>query len=163
MDAIQLLKQQHDEAARLFRKIGSLGEPEEVEKERLFIQLADTLAIHASIEERIFYPAVRARKTEAQVDRAFEEHLDIKRMLSRLLDLQVVDEEFDRELESLREYVEHHVEEEEGELLPVVERLLGRETLDALGEQMLDLQGELEEEGEPRMVVRVEMEEMETR
>lgn len=71
MDAIALLNEQHDEVDELFAKAEKARNPET--KRRLFVKLADALAMHAAIEEKIFYPAVNARRTEDLLLEALEE------------------------------------------------------------------------------------------
>ena len=158
MDAIKLLKDQHDEVEALFKQIERLGDRDDGAKERLFIQIADKLAVHASIEEKIFYPAVRASQTDEIVNEAYEEHLGVKRVLSDLLDLEVTDETFDAKLKTLKEQVEHHVEEEESELLPKAKKVLTSDQLLGLAQEMTAMQVELEEKGDPRMAVPAEVE-----
>jgi iron-sulfur cluster repair protein YtfE (RIC family) len=115
--------------------------------------VADALAIHATIEEHHFYPAVRAKRTEDILLEALEEHLAIKRVLSDLLDLEVEDETFDAKLKVLKEEVEHHVEEEEQDLFPKVKKLLDAGELDSIATAMQEEQKELEKKGNPRDAV----------
>ena len=157
MSAIDLLKQQHREVESLFKQFESAkGEDQ---KEQVFVTIADKLAIHATIEEKIFYPEVRARRTEDILLESLEEHVQIKRVLADLLDMECSDERFDPTLKALKETVEHHVEEEEGELFPKVSRLFDRDTLEMLAQNMKSLEEELEEKGDPRKAVPGETEE----
>jgi hemerythrin superfamily protein len=151
MNAIDMLEAQHRQVATLFEKIERARSPET--KEKYFIQVADALAIHATIEEHHFYPAVRAKRTEDILLEALEEHLAIKRVLSDLLDVEVEDETFDAKLKVLQEEVEHHVEEEERDLFPKVKKLLDEGELDSIAAAMQAEQKELEEKGSPREAV----------
>ena len=63
------------------------------------------------------------------------------------------DETFDAKVKVLQENVEHHVEEEQDELFPKVEKLIDEETLEAIGEAMEETQDELISEGNPRDAV----------
>jgi hypothetical protein len=150
MDAIGMLKEQHGDVAEMFEQ---LDEVEGEEKQELFNHLADALAIHAAIEEAHFYPAVRASRTEDILLESLEEHLAIKRVLADLLDLDFDDAVFDAKLKVLQEEVEHHVEEEEGELFPKVSRLFGKERLAEIGAVMQQMADELEGT-DPRFQVR---------
>lgn len=145
MNAIDMLKEQHREVADLFEKIEKAKSPEK--KERYFIQVADALAIHATIEEHHFYPAVKAKRTEDILLESLEEHLAIKRVLADLLDVDIEDETFDAKLKVLQEEVEHHVEEEETDLFPKVKKLLDKDQLESLAAAMQEEQKELEEKG----------------
>jgi hemerythrin superfamily protein len=150
VNAIDLLKQQHREAKELFEKIEKAG-PDE--KERLFDQLADALAVHAAIEEQHFYPATKDSRTEELLQEAVEEHLSVKRIIADLLEMEPDDAQFDAKITVLREQVEHHVEEEETELFPKVRKIHSKDELEDLGVLMEQTVKELKEQGAPRMEV----------
>ena len=140
MNAIDLLKKQHQEAKELF---SALEEAEVEEKEELFEKLADALATHAAIEERHFYPATRDDRTEDLLHEAVEEHLSVKRLIADLLDMSPSDAQFDAKVKVLKEQIEHHVEEEEGELFPEVKKAHKAQELDDLGLLMEETAEEL--------------------
>jgi hemerythrin superfamily protein len=156
MNAIDLLEAQHREVEDLFAKIDKAGNAEK--KELAFIQLADSLAIHASIEEHHFYPAVKEAETEEILVESVEEHLEIKRKLSALLDTDASDETFEAKLDALREEVERHVEEEEEDLFPKVMALFDEDQLESIGQAMIAEQVELEEKGNAREAIPSEIE-----
>ncbi len=136
MNALSLLADQHHDVDRLFVELAHARSSQR--KRRLFEELADKLAAHAGIEETRFYPAVRARTTEALLREATEEHLAIKRVLADLLELAPSDPHFDARLAVVKAQVSHHAhEEEEAVLFPRVRQLLSPEELDALGGEML--------------------------
>lgn len=150
VDAIQLLTEQHREVEQLFSKFEKTKQADE--QEELFVQIADKLAVHARIEEQYFYPAVTAKKTEDMVLEAFVEHTSIKRLLADLLDTEADDPKFEAQMKVLKEQIEHHVEEEEGELFPAAKKVLDKEELVAIAQEMTALQQELEEQ-EPRNMI----------
>jgi hemerythrin superfamily protein len=156
MNAIELLESQHREVENLFSQIEATRDAQE--KERLFTELADRLAIHSSIEEHHFYPAAKTQQTEEILLESLEEHLGVKRVLSDLLDCEVEDETFEAKLKVLKDLVSHHVEEEEGTLFPKVARILDGEELEALGQTMQAEQADLEDRGSPRESVPAETE-----
>jgi len=151
MDAIEMLMSQHKEVDGLFAEIEAATSDNV--KARLFEQLADKLAVHATIEEKHFYPAVKAKRTEDILLESLEEHLGIKRVLADLLAVEATDDTFDAKLKVLKEQVEHHVEEEQTDLFPKVKKLLDSETLMAIAQEMTATQEELLEAGEPRNAV----------
>src|SRR6185369_7360153 len=108
MNAIELLEGQHREVEDLFEQMKEAETDKE--KERLFTDIADKLAVHATIEERHFYPSVKAKDTESILLESVEEHLTIKRTLAHLLDMDAGDEAFDAKIKVLEEEVSHHVE-----------------------------------------------------
>lgn len=154
MNALKLLTDQHADVDELFATLEKATTRER--KNDLFVELADKLAAHATIEEKLFYPAVMARQTEELLLESVEEHLAIKRVLADLLDLDVEDPSFDAKLSVMKEEVTHHAhEEEEAELFPKVRKLLSADELDGLGGEMLAMFDQLMS-GAPRQEVPAE-------
>jgi hemerythrin superfamily protein len=151
MSAIEKLKSDHRAVKQLFEDFEKARTA--AKKRDIFEEIADKLAVHSTIEERHFYPAAKAKNTEDMLLEAAEEHLSVKRLISDLLELAPSDDTFDAKVKVLQEQVEHHVKEEEGELFPAVKKLLDKETLDALEQEMMATEEELMEEGEPREAV----------
>ena len=148
MDAVKLLESQHREVEKLFSRIESAKGTSEQQK--LFDTIADKLAIHAAIEEHQFYPAVKAKRTEDILLESLEEHVGIKRVIADLLRVSASDDTFHAKVKVLKEQVEHHVEEEETDLFPKVRKLLSKEQLEALGQEMTAEQADLEKNEKPR-------------
>jgi hypothetical protein len=143
-DAVALIRQQHDLVRELFARL----ERTRGRREQLFHELAENLAVHLELEERIFYPAVRARQTEQILRESVEEHLSVKRILADLVDTDPEDPSFTAKLRVMRRLVELHLEEEERVALPLAHQLLDEETLQALAQAMIELEVSLEEEDE---------------
>jgi len=152
MNAIDLLTQQHRDVERLFERIEQ--ETDVRMKVESFNELADILAVHTAVEERIFYPTVRERRTEETLEAAVEDHQEMKRLLAELLqDTLAVAQSgsaFGDTVFQLMREVSHHVQAEEDQLFPVVRAMFDNEQLDALGQSMTALMVELEEKGSPR-------------
>jgi len=140
IDSLAMLESQHREIEKLFDE---LEQTSGVRKRKQFLDLADKLAIHSTIEERDFYPAVRATNTERLVSGALEEHLGIGRGLANMLAVDIEDEAFDAKVRELRARVEDHILEEESHLFPEVRRLLDDATSTAIARQMAATQEEL--------------------
>jgi hypothetical protein len=141
MNCLDLLTEQHEECDALVEKIEAA---EGDERRALFEELADKLAAHATIEEKIFYPAAKAKPTQELLLESVEEHLAIKRVLADMLELDVDDEAFDAKLSVLQEELEHHAhEEEEAKLFPKVRKIFSAQELEALGGEMVALFEEL--------------------
>jgi hemerythrin superfamily protein len=149
MDAIELLEQQHREVEELFEKFEKAGDKARKTKEKLCREISDKLAMHAEIEEKLFYPESKMEDTEEILRESVEEHLGVKRILADLLETEVADEQFDAKMKVLKEQVEHHVEEEEEELFPKVKKALSEEELEDLGARMEELAEELMSQGSP--------------
>ena len=145
MDAIALLRQDHEEVEQLFRQFEKLTERAHKSKQKIAMKVIRELAIHSAIEEMFFYPAVRTAALKATartlkeaggaVLESLEEHHVVKWTLSELEKMKPEDERFDAKFTVLMESVRHHVEEEQDELFPKVRRLLGQDLLEELGER----------------------------
>jgi len=154
MNALDLLKKQHQELKKMFQQMEKL-EGGGAEKERAFARLADAIAAHAAIEERYFYPAVNVEETEELLLESAEEHLAAKRVLADLLDLNIGDRTFDPKIKILEELVINHSDEEERRLMPLVKELVDAQALDDLGIQLEEAYDEIIQE-EPRANVPAE-------
>jgi len=153
LDVLEILTQQHEEVDRLLEKLeGGRGD-----RAAAFRELADKLAAHATVEEKIFYPSVMSRETEETLQESVEEHLAVKRVLADMLELDPGDDEFDAKLSVLKEEVSHHAhEEEEDKLFPILRRTMSAEERAALGNEVLALFEALLEH-EPRFHVPQEL------
>jgi hemerythrin superfamily protein len=150
MDAIEMLEQQHREVEAMFKKYDGLGDKAIKAKLQLLEQIADALAVHAAIEEKDFYPAVKAKRTEDILLESLEEHLGIKRVIADLLKTDASDETFDAKVKVLSEQVEHHVKEERTDLFPKVKKLLDKAELATVGDAMQSTMKKIEANGDPR-------------
>lgn len=151
IDALELLTMQHDEVEDLIGQIEDSDDGEE--KMELFQELADKIAAHATIEEKLFYPMVMEDQTEEQLLEATEEHLAVKRVLADMLAMEASDDRFDAKLSVLKEQIRHHArEEEEGKLFPKVRRMFDADERAAMGNELMATFEELMEQ-EPRMEV----------
>lgn len=136
INALELLRSQHEEVENLIEKIENSDDPRA--KQALFVEMADKLAAHSTIEEKIFYPSVMDGKTRELLVESTEEHLSVKRLLADMMELDVEDEHFDAKLSVMKEQIRHHAhDEEEDTLFPKVRRLMSADELAALGNEML--------------------------
>lgn len=150
MNAITLLIQQHRQMEEMFdAAMKATGK----QRAKLCGDASDALMSHVSIEEELFYPAVRARRTEDVLLESLEEHLSLKRVVADLLDLDPNDPRYESKLHVLKEQAEHHHEEEEEKLFPRVKKLLTDDELDELGDLMEKDQAKLLA-GRPRELAR---------
>lgn len=147
-NALELLHDQHEEVENLIEEIEDSDDSSE--KLMLFLQLADKFAAHAMIEEQLFYPSLLEQSSREDLVEATEEHLECKRLLADMLELDVADEHFDAKLAVLKENIRHHVhDEEEVNLFKLARRSMSQDELIALGSEMLALYESLLEQ-EPR-------------
>ncbi len=142
MNAIELLKQDHDKVDKLFQKVkGEQGDPQELAE-----QIRIELEVHTQIEEQIFYPYLMENGNDEIKDivkEGIEEHRQVKSLLKQIEGLTDGSESLDPKLQVMMEDVEHHVQEEEGELFPLVVEQFDGETLNDLGQELQEMKEQL--------------------
>jgi hypothetical protein len=137
MNAFELLKQDHKKVSGIFSKLEETTERAEKSRAELFTTLKQELDIHAHIEETIFYPVLkREAETRAITLEGFEEHKVVKTLLTELEAEDQTTEQWTAKLKVLKENVEHHVEEEEGEMFKSAREVLTNEQIQDLGTRM---------------------------
>jgi hemerythrin superfamily protein len=147
MDAVELIKADHRKVEKLFREFEQAGDRAHKTRQELVERITRELEVHATVEEESFYPAVEAKARKdgkATVHEAVEEHHLVRVTLAELARLTPEDEAFDPKVQVLIENVRHHVEEEESELLPQAEKLLGERELARIGAEMAARKRQLE-------------------
>ena len=143
-NATQLIRQDHKKVEGLFKKFQQTKGAQA--KRRLAENAMAELEVHAALEEEIFYPAVKKEVEEgSMVQEAIEEHQTVKQLISELKGMDGADEEFESQFSQLVENVQHHVEEEENEMLPKVEE--SELDLNSLGQQMSQRKQEMQNGG----------------
>jgi hemerythrin-like domain-containing protein len=138
VNAIKMLKDDHRKVKQLFREFEAAGDRAYKTKQRIAEQVFHELEVHSKLEEEIFYPAVQAKADQEGKElvlEGIEEHHVVDVLIGELRRLEPQAEEYDAKFKVLTENVEHHIEEEEGEMLPDAEQTLGDE-VERLGEQM---------------------------
>ena len=136
MNAIELLKEDHDKVDKLFQQVKAT---EESEHSAIFEKINKELEVHTHIEETIFYPRMLEEGDEelqSIVKEGIEEHRQAKMFLRELSALAEDSEKFEPKLKVLMEDIEHHVQEEEGEMFKLVEKQFESSVLEELGAEM---------------------------
>lgn len=143
MNAFTLLKQDHKTVAELMEKIDKTTERALKTREELFTRLQSELEVHAKIEEEIFYPAIESEEETREITlEAFEEHRLVKQLLAELEAMPKDDEQWTAKFTVLKENVEHHVEEEEGEMFTKARKVLSKEDQEVLGTRLEEAKNE---------------------
>ncbi|HVF30502.1 MAG TPA: hemerythrin domain-containing protein [Pyrinomonadaceae bacterium] len=135
--AIDLLKTDHRKVEELFAKVKA---NEDGNNGATFKKIKQELDIHAHIEEQIFYPHLLDKgdkELKEIVREGLEEHAQVKGLLAELAELSGTSPAFKAKITVLMENVEHHVEEEEGEMFSMVEDQIPEETLQRIGSLMM--------------------------
>lgn len=137
MNVFKLLKADHEKVAGIMEKLDSTTERGVKTREDLFTQLRAELDAHAHVEETIFYPELeKADETHDITLEAFEEHRLVKQLLAELEEMDKGEDQWTAKFTVLKESVEHHVEEEEGEMFPKARKILSAEQAEILGTRM---------------------------
>lgn len=147
-DALALLKADHQAVQQLFAEYAELlkdGDGDLTEKQDLAMRICAELAVHAQIEEELFYPAMRKALDEHDLlDEAEVEHAIAKELVTQLQEMEADDDLFNAKVTVLGEYVAHHIREEQGEMFKKARK--AAMDLDTLGEEMRLRQTELKSE-----------------
>jgi iron-sulfur cluster repair protein YtfE (RIC family) len=137
MDAFALLKADHEKVAGILETIDETTERAVKGREELFTRLKEELDLHARIEEEIFYPALEEEDETREITlEAYEEHRLVKQLLMELEAEPKDTEEWTAKFTVLKENIEHHVEEEEGEMFKKARTVLSKDQAKLLGERL---------------------------
>jgi Hemerythrin HHE cation binding domain len=137
MDALTLLKDDHARMRKLLEDLESTTERGVKTREELFATIKGELMVHEAIEEEIFYPTLKEHpKAEDIVLEGFEEHHVVDLVMAELEGLPVDDESWGAKAKVMKENVEHHMEEEEGEMFKQARSVFDDDELEQLGERM---------------------------
>jgi hemerythrin superfamily protein len=137
MDAITLLKADHDKVKKLLTELESTTERGVKTRSELFATIKGELTVHELVEEEIFYPELKAHpKAEDIVLEGFQEHHVVDLLMGELESLDVTDETWGAKAVVMKENIEHHIEEEEGEMFTQARRVFDKQELEDLGERM---------------------------
>ena len=140
MNALELMKTDHDRLKELLEEALDTDEP--AERSELLHQMRSELMGHERMEEDVFYPALRENAEAKEIVlEGYEEHHVIDLILDELLDVPEDSEQWKAKLKVLQENIEHHIEEEEGEMFRTARAVFSREQLDELGRRMRALAG----------------------
>ena len=136
MNAVELLKADHDIVRKLFQDV---KESDESKHPSIFKKIKAELDVHAHIEETIFYPKLQEDGDKELVDivlEGIEEHRQMKMFLRQLADLTEGSEQFEPKLKVLMEDTDHHVKEEEDKMFPLVKEQFDSSALNQLGDKL---------------------------
>jgi hypothetical protein len=137
VDAVQLLEQDHDRVKKLLSDLEDTTERAEKTRTEGFATLKQELQVHETIEEEIFYPALKEHpKTKDLALEAYEEHHVVDMVMAEIQGIEPSDETWMAKFSVMKENLEHHIEEEEGEMFKQAKQVFDNEELEALGGRM---------------------------
>jgi len=139
-DAIAVLKADHRQVEKLFGQFEKAKD--ESQKAQLAEQICMELRLHTQIEEEIFYPTSRDfLQDDDIVNEAIVEHQAAKDLIDQIEGMSASDEMYEAKISVLKEMIEHHVEEEEKQFFPQVQKT--EMDLRSIGEQLAERKEEL--------------------
>ncbi len=137
MNAIMMLERDHAKVKGLLLRLGATTARARVGRRDLFDRIKAELTVHETIEEEIFYPALKEHpRARDIVLEGIEEHNVVDTLLGELTNLAPDNEAWGAKAAVMRENVEHHIEEEETEMFAKARRIFDRPELEALGRRM---------------------------
>jgi len=135
VDATRLLEQDHQTVEQLFARFEGVEDTDE--KGPIVDEIIQELSIHATIEEEVFYPAVReATGDEGLVEHSLEEHQEVKELLAELEKMSPSDPGYHQKVQAVIADVREHVQEEEGEMFPKFRDAISTARLEEIGTKL---------------------------
>jgi hemerythrin-like domain-containing protein len=147
LDAIDMLKQDHDKVEKAFKEFEKMDRQDTDTCRSLIQAVCEDLKVHTTLEEELFYPAVReAIEDEELMNEAAVEHETARMLIDQLENMDSDDPNYFATFTVLGEYVKHHIKEEQGEMFPAAKK--AKVDLESLGERMRARKEELAGETE---------------
>ncbi|HYL39838.1 MAG TPA: hemerythrin domain-containing protein [Candidatus Binatus sp.] len=143
MDALSLLRDDHREIKRLLAELEPTTRRDRKARADAFERLRRELTVHEVIEEEIFYPTLKQHpRAKDLVLEGYEEHDVVDRLMGELESLPYDDETWGPKAKVMSENLEHHVDEEEGEMFRDARQVFDDDELEALGRAMAERKAE---------------------
>lgn len=137
MDALKTLTDDHAKVKAMLSKLDETTERSEKTRTEMLQTLKNELVVHETIEEEILYPALKEHaKTKDIALEGYEEHHVVDQIMSELEATPVDDETWGAKLTVMKENLEHHIEEEEGEMFKKARQVMSEDELSELGDRM---------------------------
>ena len=148
MDALELLKQDHQKVKQLFEQCQTAKDKKQ--QKQIFKEIKTELETHTRLEETIFYPTIEEyEELKDMVLESLEEHKQVKAVLREMSRLSPSSERFKPKFKVLKDDVEHHAEEEEeGKMFPKIRRLNRQRGARAVGRTNRGSQTQTNSQGE---------------
>ncbi len=145
MDILDLIRKDHRQVETLFKEIENTNNNQELYDR--FNELYKEINLHAKVEEQTFYPAIRESGDHNQlVNEAQKEHDEAKELLEEIASLSPASTEFEQKIRQLKEAIQHHVQEEEKEVFPLVSECMSAEEREQLGREFTTSKSQLQNE-----------------
>lgn len=144
MNALQMLKEDHDMVKKIMAELDGTTERAEKTRSEGFMRLKSELSVHEAIEEEILYPALKQlAETKEIALEAYEEHHVVDMVLGELESTPVTDETWAAKFTVMKENLEHHIHEEEDEMFKQARQVMEPAELEELGHRMAERKEQL--------------------
>lgn len=142
LNVIEVLEKDHRKVEKLFETLETKKATSA--QKMVFQELADELDRHAMAEEKAVYPkAERMEETQDIASHSYEEHAGVRKMLHEMDSMDPEDKNWMKKVKELKETVTHHVEEEEGELFPKMEKLFTSDQLQEMAKEVEEIKHQI--------------------
>jgi hemerythrin superfamily protein len=135
MDIYDYLKMDHQKVSHLFKQFKNSDSAKR--KKEIIAMLLEELLIHLKAEQDIFYPVLEEHASSRQ--EAFhgrEEHNEIENQINRLLNDKKTDKNWEEKVFKLKDLVDHHVKEEEGDIFNEAKKVISDDEACVLKEKV---------------------------
>ena len=137
MNALTLLKDDHAKVKKMLNELDETTERAEKTRTEGLAKLKSELTIHEAIEEEIFYPALKQHAEAKEIVlEAYEEHDVVDAIMREIEATPTEDETWGAKFTVMKENLEHHIEEEEGEMFKQARQVFDAGEMDDLGTRM---------------------------
>ena len=137
MDALKMLEDDHETVKKILDDLESTTERGVKTREELYSRFKKEMQVHEVIEEEILYPALKEHKKAKEIAlEGYEEHHVVDQIMAELDGLSYDDETWGAKFTVMKENIEHHIEEEEGEMFTKARQIFSKEELEEMGERM---------------------------
>jgi iron-sulfur cluster repair protein YtfE (RIC family) len=141
-----MLHQDHEKVRGLFAQLEAIGEEDDSRREQIFMSLYRELDLHSQAEEKFFYSQLKGEdETRELILESLDEHKAVKQLLDELEAMDKATPEWSSKLATLQENVEHHVQEEEGQLFPLAKKVLSDDEAAGIAEDIESFKEEHEQ------------------
>ena len=144
----EALKKDHDLVKELLSELVSLGENDSDRRHELIDLIRDELVPHSRAEEAVFYNCMRLLDSSKNLAmHGYQEHMEAETLLRALQVQDKIDLKWKKTAQKLKETLEHHIEEEEGEMFNAAQALFTNEEAQAMGDVFEKMKPGIKEEG----------------
>ena len=144
-DIKSVLKADHEVVSRLMDQIEATDEKSPRKREELYTKFRNEIVLHTKTEERALYPIIKdIEETKDIALEAEQEHKVVDSLIAKIDAMKFDDESWGPTFKVMKENIEHHVEEEEGEMFEKMDKVFSKEYLQSLGENFEEVKKQLE-------------------